>query len=98
MKRFNDWLAVKVTDAVGTMYCVYLFAVIGITSLVGVVTNNLFIALFFGGVSSYFFQLVLIPVLMVGQKVQTQRLVEHAEKLDALHEHLGVGDKGESES
>ena len=30
MKRFNDWLASKITSAVGTMWCAYIFALIAL--------------------------------------------------------------------
>ena len=31
--RFNAWLAVKITDAVGTMWCAYIFAIIALIGL-----------------------------------------------------------------
>lgn len=66
--KFNDRVADSVTRYIGTMACAYLFAMIGIGSLVGVVTNNLVLALVCGAVSSYFIQLVLLPVIMVSQR------------------------------
>jgi uncharacterized membrane protein len=66
---FNTRLAVALTKYTGTMWTAYLFAGIGIGSLVGVFTNNAFLALFFGSISSYFLQLVLLPVIMTGQNV-----------------------------
>jgi len=67
--RFNAWLAVKITQQVGTMWAAYIFAVVGITALAGALTNNLVLTLVVGGFSSYFLQLVLLPVIMVGQNV-----------------------------
>jgi hypothetical protein len=67
--QFNSWLAVLITKNVGTMWCAYVFAVIGIVSLVGAVTGNLTLTLIAGGISSYFLQLVLLPVIIVGQNV-----------------------------
>lgn len=67
--QFNTWLAVLITKNVGTMWCAYVFSVIGITSLVGALTGNTQLALIFGGISSYFLQLVLLPVIIVGQNV-----------------------------
>ena len=67
--EFNSRLAVLITSNVGTMWAAYVFAVIGITSLVGVLTNNLTLTLLAGGLSSYFLQLVLLPIIMVGQNV-----------------------------
>jgi uncharacterized membrane protein len=66
---FNTRLAVALTKYTGTMWTAYLFAGIGIGSLVGVFTNNVYLALFFGSISSYFLQLVLLPVIMTGQNV-----------------------------
>ena len=67
--RFNSALALWITKHVGTMWCAYIFAVIGTVALVGALTGNLGLALVAGGFSSYFLQLVLLPVIMVGQNV-----------------------------
>jgi hypothetical protein len=67
--QFNTWLALVITRSVGTMWCAYVFTVIGITSLVGAFTNNLSLTLIAGGISSYLLQLVLLPVIIVGQNV-----------------------------
>jgi uncharacterized membrane protein len=66
---FNTRLAVALTRYTGTMWTAYLFAGIGIGSLVGVFTNSVFLALLFGSISSYFLQLVLLPIIMTGQNV-----------------------------
>ncbi|MGH2505775.1 MAG: hypothetical protein ACRDID_24950 [Ktedonobacterales bacterium] len=71
----NEQLAVWLTKHTGTMLCAYIFAGIGVGSLVGVFTNNTFLAALFGSISSYFLQLVLLPILSVGQNV----LSRHAE-------------------
>jgi len=67
--QFNTKLAVVITRSVGTMWAAYVFSVIGIASLVGAFTGNVGLALIFGGISSYFLQLVLLPVIIVGQNV-----------------------------
>ncbi len=67
--RFNSALAVLITRGVGTMWAAYLFAVIGTASLVGAFTGNLTLTLIAGGISSYFLQLVLLPIIIVGQNV-----------------------------
>lgn len=66
---FNARLATIVTNNVGTVWCAYLFAVIGITSLIGAFTGNVALTLIAGGFSSYFLQLVLLPLIMVGQNI-----------------------------
>ena len=86
---FNSRLAVGITKYVGTMWAAYVFAVIGITSLVGAVTNNITLTLLAGGLSSYFLQLVLLPIIMVGQNVISASQDARAEAdhltLTALH-------------
>jgi len=67
--QFNSRLAVLITKNVGTMWAAYIFSVIGIASLVGVVTGNMTLTFLAGGLSSYFLQLVLLPIIMVGQNV-----------------------------
>jgi hypothetical protein len=88
--RFNAWLAVQITGKVGTMWAAYLFALIGITALVGALSGNLGLTLVVGGFSSYFLQLVLLPVIMVGQNVQQAASDARAEAdhqtLSAIHE------------
>lgn len=75
LSAFNERLAVWLTQHTGTMTCAYVFFGIGMGSLVGVFTGNVFLASLFGSVSSYVLQLVLLPVLSVGQNV----LARHAE-------------------
>ena len=67
---FNLTLAVWVTEHVGTMWCAYAFLGIGLGSLIGVITGNAVLALACGAISSYVLQLVLLPVILVGQRVQ----------------------------
>lgn len=66
--RFNTWLAIKTTNAVGTMWCAYVFSVLAIVGIPA--------ALAPGGVGAMnwfteeFIQLVLLSVIMVGQLIQ----------------------------
>jgi hypothetical protein len=78
---FNTHFAVWLTKHVGTMTCAYLFAGIGIGSLVGVAANNVFLAAVFGSLSSYFLQLVLLPILSVGQNVLGRRQELQADEM-----------------
>jgi hypothetical protein len=65
--RFNAWLAVKITDGVGTMWCAYIF---GIIALIGLPP-----ALKPGGegliawIAQTFLQLVLLSIIIVGQNI-----------------------------
>lgn len=65
----NGRIAVWVAEHVGSMTCAYLFAAIGVGSLVGIITDNTLLALLCGAFSSYFLQLVLLPVLAMGQNI-----------------------------
>lgn len=76
---FQDRLALRITTSIGTMYCVYVFAGIGVGSLVGVLTGNLFLATLFGAFSSYFLQLVFLPLLQLGQNIQARHSEIRAE-------------------
>jgi hypothetical protein len=66
--RFNSWLAVKVTDGVGTMWCAYAFAAIAIVSLPGAIESHNAVTIV-SWVSQTFLQLVLLSVIIVGQNV-----------------------------
>jgi hypothetical protein len=66
--RFNSWLAVKVTNGVGTMWCAYAFAAIAIVSLPGAIASHNPVTLV-SWVSQTFLQLVLLSVIIVGQNV-----------------------------
>jgi hypothetical protein len=66
---FNTWLAVAVTKSVGTMWAAYIFTVIALAGAVGLVTNNAFLILLIALISQTFLQLVLLPIIIVGQNV-----------------------------
>ena len=87
--RFNSTLAVFITKNVGTMWCAYVFAVIGLTGIVAALTNNTTVVLLVGAISGYFLQLVLLPIIIVGQNVQAEASDRRAEAdhktLVALH-------------
>ena len=64
---FNGRLAMLVTNLVGTMWCAYLFAIIALVSLPSAIeagTSSLI-----SWIAQTFLQLVLLSVIMVGQKV-----------------------------
>ena len=71
MKRFNLWLAQKVTSGVATMWCAYLFAGIALISLPKAIQSGDSIVIV-SWVAQTFLQLVLLSIIMVGQKVQSQ--------------------------
>ena len=78
-KNFNGRLALWITDHVGTMWCAYIFAVIGLIGIVASLTNNTTIVLIVASVSGYFLQLVLLPIIIVGQNLQSEASDRRAE-------------------
>jgi len=67
-QRFNSWLAVKVTDGVGTMWCAYAFAALALVSLPEAISSHSAVTLV-SWISQTFLQLVLLSVIIVGQNV-----------------------------
>jgi hypothetical protein len=64
---FNGWLAVKRTNLVATMWCAYAFAILAFISLPDAIkagTSSLI-----AWIAQTFLQLVLLSIIMVGQKV-----------------------------
>lgn len=87
MNKFNDWLALRITKGVGTMYCAYIFAVVGGMGVYFSLTNDTKGTLIIGSVSGYFLQLVLLPIIIVGQNLQAQKhdeVLRHVKKLRNL--------------
>jgi len=66
--RFNQWLAVKVTTGVGTMWCAYAFAALALVSLPSAIASGSAVTLV-SWISQTFLQLVLLSVIIVGQNV-----------------------------
>ena len=64
---FNGWLAVQITRGVGSMWCAYLFAAIALISLPDAIHQGIFATV--SWLSQTFLQLVLLSVIMVGQRV-----------------------------
>ena len=75
MKKFNLWLAQKVTTGVATMWCAYLFAAIALISLPKAIQSGDSIVIV-SWVAQTFLQLVLLSIIMVGQKVQSHSVEE----------------------
>ena len=64
---FNGRLAVIITNSVSTMWCAYIFAAIALISLPTAIAGGT--ATFISWLAQTFLQLVLLSVIMVGQKV-----------------------------
>ena len=69
MGLFNTWVAVKVTKSVGSMWCAYVFALIALISLPSAISSGNSIIIV-GWIAQTFLQLVLLPIIIVGQNVQ----------------------------
>jgi hypothetical protein len=90
----NGKIGLVITTLVGTMVCGYVFALIALLSLPSAISSrNLTIII--AWVSSNFLQLVLLPVIIVGQNLQAkasdQRAVNTYEDAEAvLHEAIQI--------
>ena len=92
--RFNARFGLFVTLVVGTMWCAYLFTVLALVSLSSALrTHNKIIIV--AWVAQTFLQLVLLPIIIVGQNVQAAAADKRAEATykDAeavLHEAIEI--------
>lgn len=87
--RVNSWVAVKVTQAVGSMWCAYLFALLALLGLPTALSRNG--EGIVAWIAQTFLQLVLLSVILVGQNVQSktsdQRALDTWQDVEAiLHE------------
>jgi hypothetical protein len=91
MGRFNSRLAVLITKSVGTMWAAYVFALIALVSLPQALDAFLHGDTVVGitWLSQSFLQLVLLPIIIVGQNVisayQDARAEADHETLTTLH-------------
>jgi uncharacterized membrane protein len=69
--RFNNWLAVKITNIVGTMWCAYAFACLALVSLPEAIHGGT--ATLISWIAQTFLQLVLLSIIMVGQNVAAEK-------------------------
>ena len=67
LDRFNAFLAVNITGAVGTMWCAYLFAMLALVSLPEAIHGGT--STLISWIAQTFLQLVLLSIIIVGQKV-----------------------------
>jgi hypothetical protein len=68
---FNSKLAVKITNVVGTMWCAYAFACLALISLPAAIQAGT--ATLVAWFAQTFLQLVLLSIIMVGQKVASAK-------------------------
>jgi hypothetical protein len=88
MGRFNAAVAVRITRIVGTMYCAYVFTLVALIALPAAIAQGS-VTVLVNWLSSNFLQLVLLPIIIVGQNVisaaQDARAEADHETLIALH-------------
>lgn len=88
--RLDTWLAVKITAIVGTMICAYLFTILALISLPSALRTGQLIIII-AWIAQTFLQLVLLPIIIVGQNVQAaasdKRAEQTYEDADAILHH-----------
>ncbi|MEO8973376.1 MAG: hypothetical protein ABI406_17460 [Ktedonobacteraceae bacterium] len=101
---FNTRLAVGLTEKVGTMWTAYTFAVLAIVGLFAILgLLSPIVALLVAWVSQTFIQLVLLPIIMVGQNVLGRKAELQSEEqynttintyhdIEQIMEHLSAQD------
>jgi hypothetical protein len=86
--RFNTRVAVIITRSVGSMWCAYVFALISLVALPAAIMSHDPIIIV-AWISQAFLQLVLLPIIIVGQNVQAEasdaRALSDHETLIAIH-------------
>ena len=75
---FNGWLAVNITNVVATMWCAYAFAILAFISLPAAIKGGT--ATLIAWIAQTFLQLVLLSIIMVGQKVSAAASDKQAEQ------------------
>jgi hypothetical protein len=68
ISKFNYWIALKITNGVGTMWCAYAFLILDILMLPPVI-KAASIMVWVTYIAQTVLQLVLLPIIMVGQNV-----------------------------
>ena len=89
---FNGRLGARITAVVGTMWVAYIFCLLALISLPGAVSSGDTVVIV-AWIAQTFLQLVLLPIIIVGQNVQSAAADKRAEQTykDAeaiLHECL----------
>jgi hypothetical protein len=67
IKAANDWIAIRVTNAVGTMWMTYAFAALALVSLPVALASGT--GPLIAWIAQTFLQLTLLPLIIVGQRL-----------------------------
>jgi hypothetical protein len=90
----NGRIGLLITTLVGTMVCGYVFALIALISLPSAITSHN-LTVIIAWVSSNFLQLVLLPIIIVGQNLQakasdTRGMQTYQDAEAVLHEAMEI--------
>ena len=81
--RFNARVGLAITIVVGTMWCAYLFTVIALVSAPSAFSSGSTLTIV-AWIAQTFLQLVLLPIIIVGQNIQAKAADKRAE--DTYHD------------
>ncbi len=88
MKKLNAWLdklAIKITSAVGSMWCAIIFTGIALTSLPSIIMQSIqtaSIAPLIQWIAQTFLQLVLLSIILKGQNMGSEQLDRVIERIN----------------
>jgi hypothetical protein len=94
LARFNSRVALLITVAVGSMWCAYLFTLLALVSFPSAIKTGDKIIII-AWIAQTFLQLVLLPIIIVGQNIQARASDKRSEQTykDAeavLHEAIQI--------
>lgn len=69
--RFNNRLGLAITNRIGTMWAAYIFVALSLVSLPGAINSRNTVVIV-GWIAQTFLQLVLLPIIIVGQNIQAK--------------------------
>ena len=76
--RFNSRFGLRITLVVGTMWCAYIFTIIALIALPSAIHQGTYFVVVW--LSSSFLQLVLLPIIIVGQNIQAKAADKRSEE------------------
>lgn len=104
VSSFNRWLAIRITNGVGTMWCAYAFALLAFVSLPDAINGGT--STIISWIAQTFLQLVLLSIIIVGQNIageKTEGVIVDTHNVllsefDFLRSHLGADPRVAPES
>jgi hypothetical protein len=71
VSKFNNILGFRITKSIGTMWAAYIFCALSLVSLPSVITSGNAVTIV-AWIAQTFLQLVLLPIIIVGQNIQAE--------------------------